>query len=312
MKKGVNNNMKDSLIHSGNLAKRNPAAAFILSFIVTGLGQMYNAELSKGCVFLLLRILPLLLLPLYLVMEKRNNYTGIFIVFTAFYLIVWVISSIEAFVSALRSRRFIPQIYNTSLFYSLYIFIYLIVMFLSMIHVSLFFDININDENNMNPTFTMDEFLLINRYSINELTEGDAVLYTHQGRSRPGRIIAREGDLVKFNNGKFTINGITLPVGVLDNVELTRMGYDSHEDLFFEINNNYKYTILMSSSGKKSQKMSARRFTIQKNSFLLSADNRREEGIVEIVTHENITGRIEGIIFSNKIKRIFLLPYLKN
>jgi signal peptidase I len=78
----------DQIQHSkkiGNLKKRRPVIAFLLSLVTPGLGQMYNGKLKRGIVFF--GVYEILLILLYVFSGLRYEFRGL-VLFIAFIVIL--------------------------------------------------------------------------------------------------------------------------------------------------------------------------------------------------------------------------------
>ena len=134
--------MKNRIITSTIPLKRSPVTAFILSFIFTGLGQIYNGDLSRGIVFFVLRILSLVIIPFYAVLKCADSCLSFFVIALAFHIIIWIASPFESLIGARRKGAENKKTYNSIIFYFVYTILSIVLLMLSVLFVSFFFNFN--------------------------------------------------------------------------------------------------------------------------------------------------------------------------
>ena len=88
------------------------------------------------------------------------------------------------------------------------------------------------------------------------------------------------------------------------------MGLWNSEDLFFEINGEKKYPVKFK-PGKNKASRAIESIALGKGEFLIAFDNRSKNDFHEAVSLNSVVGRVEGIIFSKELKRIFNTIYLQ-
>jgi signal peptidase I len=302
--------MSNRIIRSGALFQRSSLIAFLLSLLFTGLGQLYNGELSKGVTFFIMRILSLLLIPFFLVVDERNSYIFVFAILALFHFFIWLMAAVEALFSALGKKIFSLKAYNSVFAYCAYGFVSSLLLGIAVMHASLFFMIARMDSNDMNPTIFGGEYVLINKYIAERSGVGDVVLYGDSDENRYGRIIAGQDNAFIYKEGLFEINRVNLSIGVFSDRELDRRGLDNSEDIFFEINNR-RYPIKYLPPARSDFKKRYRQIGIQEGELLVAIDNRRKKGAYGIIKQKSIIGRVEGIIIGTTIKRMMLLPFVQ-
>jgi signal peptidase I len=303
--------MSNRIIRSGALFQRSSLIAFLLSLLFTGLGQLYNGELAKGMTFFIMRILSLLLIPFFLVVDERRSYVFIFAILAVFHIFIWLIAAVEALFSAHRKRSFTLKAYNSVFAYCAYGFVSSLLLSIAVIHASLFFVIVRVNSNSMNPTIAHGEYVLINKYMGEGSGLGDAIIYDDEGENRFGRIIAEQNGTFIYKNGLFEVNRVNLSIGVFSDRELDRMGLENREDIFFENNDNRRYPIKYLLPAKSNLKKKYSQMRIGKDELLVAIDNRREKEVYRIIGKKSIIGRVEGIIIGNSMKRMVLLPFVQ-
>ena len=169
--------MKSAIIKSESSLKRYPVLAFALSFIFTGLGQIYNGDFSKGIVFFILRILSIVFIPLYVILQ--NNFSIIFVLAAvAVHLFVWLISSVEAMYSTKGKHAYNLKKYNTILFYIFYGIINSVLVVFSIFLIISLFSIYKIQTDDMNPILIKNDYILINKYAVKNTGAGDIIFFS--------------------------------------------------------------------------------------------------------------------------------------
>ncbi len=300
--------MKSAIIKSESELKRYPVLAFALSFIFTGLGQIYNGDFSKGIVFFILRILSIVFIPLYVILQ--NNFSIIFILSAVVvHLFVWLISSAEAMYSTKGKYAYNLKKYNTILFYIFYGIINAVLVIFSIFLIISLFSIKKIQTDDMNPVFLKNDYILINKYSLKNTGVGDIIFFSSKSDLIAGRIIAGDADMISKKGNNYYINDTALSYSIISKPELDKMGLSNSEDLFFEINGEKKYPVKIK-SGKNKDTHTKTSIAIGKDEFLIAYDNRSNNDSYEVVKVKSIVGRVEGIIFSSEFKRVFNMIYL--
>ena len=301
--------MKSKIIKSESSLRRYPVLAFILSFFFTGLGQIYNGDFSKGIVFFILRILTLLIIPLYVLMRSDGIPILFFISAIAIHVLIWLISPLESICSAKNNLVFNLRKYNSFLFYFVYGIVISVLLILSCFLIQLFFSIEEIVTNNMKPTLIKNEYVLINKYNAGNAGAGDIVTFSLDGMVRIGRIIAQPGELIKKIGKDLYINDAPLSYGIFTKIEIEKLGIDNSEDLFYEINGIKKYpVILRPSTAEKASDIKP--FFLGNDELFVAFDNRSSNVVYNKIRLEAVKGIVEGIIYSERFERILNKPYL--
>jgi signal peptidase I len=210
--------------------------------------------------------------------------------------------------------------YNSLIFYIVYGVINISILLSSFFLFSLFISIEKVSNDDMNPSFFSDEYILVNKYSINNLDIGDVVIYSNIESVNTGRIIAKAGEEYRYEGGKFYINDAALPLGILSAEEMDYLGLDSFEELFYETNGKRRYPVKVflenniEGDGKKKNADSRNMNSVQikKDMLLISYDNRTSDNPDGVIAGDAIKGRVEGVFLTFNFSRLFLKPYLND
>jgi signal peptidase I len=301
--------MKSVIIKSESKLKRYPVLAFTLSFVFTGLGQIYNGDFSKGIVFFILRILSISFIPLYVILQ--NSFSIMFaLAAMAIHVLVWLISSAEAVYSTKGKHAYNLKKYNTILFYFFYGIVNSVFIIFSILLATSLLSIKEIQTNNMNPVLLKNDYILINKYAVKNAGVGDIIFFSSNNNFSAGRIIAGDADMIKKKGNNYFINDTALTYTIISKPELDKMGLANSEDLFFEINGEKKYPVKLKSGNSKDARASEL-ITLAKGEFLITFDNRSKNDSYEAITLGSVIGRVEGIVYSKEHKRIFNMMYLQ-
>ena len=303
--------MKNKIIRTENLKKRNLIVSFILSLLFTGLGQMYNGDLLKGVVFFVFRILTLLIIPVYITFNIIESYIYFFVVIAFLHTMAILLSPVEAVFSARKKAEISLNRYNSLIFYFFYAILSLIISILPLSLTSSFFSIEKVKTDLMHPSLLEEEYALVYRYTKNGFVPGDVISYAGKNEEiRMGRVLANGGDIVNFNDNAYQINGKALPLGIFSDEELNMKGQENAENLFFEVNSGRKYAVKSYTSKLSSNSMENSGILVDENILFIAFDNRTKESKYDLVDISSVTGRIEGIIYSDRLNRILMKTFM--
>jgi signal peptidase I len=191
--------------------KRMPFLAAFLSLIVSGLGQIYNGQLSKGIILWFISFL----VSLSILIKFPRSYQGL-MVLLAIKLVVILIIIGDAFWSALRKKEVQLKSYNK---WSYYLFIVIFNLVISMgfsqyIETSFPYKFKLIQTLAMEPTILRGERFVIDVSSYNDAKphRGDIVLLQYPKNSGfplgqfIGRVIGRPGEKIEGKEGVIYIN----------------------------------------------------------------------------------------------------------
>jgi signal peptidase I len=301
--------MKTEIIKSESRLKRYKSLSFMLSLIFTGLGQVYNGELSKAVIFTALRFFSLIIIPLFALTKATNFSVLMFILPAAFSIMVWLISLPEAVVSSSGKDAYNMKKYNSILFYLFYALITSALLIISVVFVLSFFSIEKVVSDDMAPGLLKNEYMLINKYSIKDNNAGDVILFSLNGRTSPIRVIAKEGNTVDIINNYIYINDTSLVYSIIPKTDLEKLSFINSEDLFYEFIPGIKYPVMLSKTADKTKP--EKPIFIEAGKYFAMFDNRSINNTHHVIGQGYVEGRVEGIIFSRQMKRIYNKMYLQ-
>ena len=295
--------MKSAIIKSQTSLRRYPILAFIMSFLFTGLGQMYNGDFSKGIALFILRIFSLIFVPLYVIIQNKFSMIVV-IVAAAVHLFVWIFSSAEAASSAKDKLAYNLKRYNSFLLYIVYMLINSGLMTFCILLIISLFSINQVTTDDMNPSLLKNDYILINKYAAKIVVPGDIISFHSNNSLLTGRLLAANPDMVTVKAKNYFINDSALTYSVIPKPVMEKLGLANSEDLFFEINGEKKYPVLIKPE-KKIKDRTVESIIPGTEELFIAFDNRVKNNSHFTVNAGFITGRVEGIVYSKEIKKIF-------
>jgi len=294
--------MSQKIIKTVKTGSRNPVSAFLYSICFPGLGQIYNSDIVKGIAFFSLRTISIMTIPVYSVIKRSDSYITLFTAMIGISILITILSSIEAFVFAKKEKSIPLKKYNSCLFYITFAVISILTTLLALIILFSIFNIEKISDIDPGPALDNGEFVLIKKYMPQGIKKGDLVIFN---RDQAGRILGLEGDTVKLINNKFYVNNEPLIIGIFNEKESNKFSLEYNEDIFSEKINTRKYPIRL----KFSKKLNLKKFIkVNKNKAVIVKDNRINKIYIKKIPIQSIRGRIEGIIFSKKFKKILMEP----
>jgi signal peptidase I len=302
--------MSGNIIHSGSAVKRSRLTAFILSFFFTGLGQVYCGEIARGFIFLTGRLLLFMIIPAYAILNPSDSFLLFVADAAAVNTAVWLLSSLEPIISIPRRNVNELKNYNRPPFYALFAVSGTLIILISIIFISAFFSVKRIDSENMSPGVFAGEYVLVYTYET-EIKKGDLIIFNEGSTAAAARVIALPGDIIKGSEGMIYVNDVPLSKGIYSDTEITDMGLPVSENLFYEINESRKYPVL-AETGKSGEILKkAKPHKMAGNMYFSAVDNRTIQDPYKIIDKKNITGRVEGIVFSENFKRLLTEMFSK-
>jgi len=294
--------MTDKIIQTLKTRARNPRISFVLSLLFTGLGQMYNGDLARGVAFCLLRTMPFLALPAWVITRRPATSITAFICFIAIVLAITIASPLEALVRARRKRELPLRVYNSNLYYAFFALAQIMLTAVVVLMLASFFSIERVKDETAGPLLKPEDIILINHYMPRGPRRGDLVM---TAGGAVGRVVALGGDSVRYNNNVFFVNGTVLSLGYLADGVIARFSSE-REDVVSETNEGRKYPVRFKQSPDITLQVDG---PIRKGAVLVAPDTRLDKDFAKVAPADSIRGRVEGILFSTRIFKIGMDAY---
>lgn len=197
----MNTEMENSSAPEKKMIKRNPFIAAIFTLLTTGLGQIYNGQLIKGVIFLIIPTSIILIASSVGLYDTLPGFGEMMLVSFTFFLY----SFIDAIVVSIKKKTIQKKKFNRW-----YIYLTLIILILFVI-----FPINrsllgiysyVVDGPSMQPTLHFNDRFVANHIN-NNLNRGNIIIFkAPEGKIYIKRIVAIGGDTVKIQNNTLYVN----------------------------------------------------------------------------------------------------------
>ena len=256
--------------------KRSPLAAFFLSIIMPGLGQMYNGQLLKGAIYHLIGYSLLFILSISVL---RNSYQGM-IVFLCSNIIYYIFIFSDAIYIAIKRKYLDLKKYNKWYAYILVLMLGVMISYAS-------------DDIIKNRLLGIKAYNIPAGSMIPSLLIGDHVMVDLKDNANP-----QKGDVIVFDypddNSKQFIKRVVGVGG--DKIEL------KNKKLY--INNTYikeSYIIHRDEKTEKSKRDNLGPYTVPEDSYFVLGDNRDQSydsRFWGVIKKAHIKGKAIYIYFS--------------
>ncbi len=296
--------MNSKIITTTKTRTRYPAVSFFLSLAFTGLGQVYNGELSRGIIFFSLRTVVLLAAPLFALTAETHSHLQLFSFTALGGVLLALLSAGEAFVSSLNRKEIRLQPCNSFFGYGSFVFITVALTLLNLLISSTLFSVKNLDAEKPGPVLQKGDLVLTARLIPGQYGPGDLVLYDNS----TGRIIAEGGDRARYAGNVFWVNGRALPLTIFADRQMERLALPVNADVLAERIGDIRYPVATSEELERLFLT----FRVPEGSVLVAGDDRRAAGFAKVTDKNRIEGRIEGVLWSSSLSRIFLKPHISN
>jgi signal peptidase I len=189
--------------------RRRPLTAFVLSFLTTGLGQLYNGQLSKAILFYVLGLVIMVLCSFYGLFFSFKGMISWLVIMLAYGIFVMI----DAAMSARRLHIIKAKKYNRWYFYILIIFIniFFVNSFLAPFIIPPIKAYKLPSAS-MAPALMIGDRVIVNKkyYTDNKPKRGDVVIFPDPSAPNKDyikRVIGLPGETVEMRGKKVYING---------------------------------------------------------------------------------------------------------
>ncbi len=189
--------------------RRKPLTALVLSFLTSGLGQLYNGQLRKAVLLYILGLLIVVLLPFSSLFFSLRGMVCLFAIVIGYMIFVMI----DAAITARRLHTIKAKKYNKWYFY---ILIILINAFLINSLLAPFMILPIKAYKlpaaSMTPTLMIGDRVIVNKtyYTDKKPHRGDVVIFPEPSDPRKDfikRVIGLPGETIEILGKKVYING---------------------------------------------------------------------------------------------------------
>ncbi len=278
---------------------RNAWIAFILSFFVPGLGQVYNGQWKKGLLFFVV---------IYCVrffLEIPEAITSFYSLLTLcsieFVLRIFII--VDAIRYARRQKGYIPKKYN-KWYYHLLIAAAMIAVLTSYNRCLQTYKVT---STSGYPTTQLDDRLAVDlsAYKNKEADYGDIVAFNApNGKVWAYRVVGLPGDSLELTNDLVSIKGKTCNALLIKNSVIEQVPVDEYAET---LPNGFQYHIAIARFLIDSSKTNIKNIFVPAGSYYLLADDRdngSDSRYIGPVKQKNVLGRVIFSFWGKTTKRI--------
>lgn len=178
----------------------------MLSFIFSGLGQVYNGELKKGIYFLLGMIVGYHFLGLTGIL---TSFKGMVIYYAAI-IVYKLLISVEAYRTSVNLNPYKIKSINHIGKYFLFVFLIFTLNFISsgISRILIGYEAYIVPTSNMEPTIEVDDMIMATKSEPSNIKIGEIISFRREdGEKYICRVLGLPGDRIQFEDDKAIING---------------------------------------------------------------------------------------------------------
>lgn len=290
------------------MKNRNPYLSFILTFVFSGLGQVYNGELGKGVIFLFLNVIFFLFLGLLGLISSFKGLIALVILMILFKIVI----SLEAYNNAKtissNQLKSINSIWKYIIFFLLSFLVNRIGIYTSRSVIGYeAFEI---PTPSMEPSILVGDNIIASRINPKDIQIGDIITFTQDdGQKYLSRAVGLPGDKIEIINDKVSINGQSEQWNEIELIKDNEIEYQKYSSRL----PNYKEIGTL-----KMLKYNGRQFPIQEISnqevmivpedeIFVLGDNRNnsmDSRMYGTVPFENIDKQVYYVWWSNDKSRI--------
>ncbi|HTJ49195.1 MAG TPA: signal peptidase I [Cyclobacteriaceae bacterium] len=285
------------------IKRRKPFSALLLS-IIPGLGQIYNGQLRKGLIFLIIDLLVPVIFGLAGILNNLNGLVILVVLSISF--IVYRMT--DGFIQAKKLIDYELKSYNRWYIYLLF------AIALSIVRIFLDFPTSTGIQTfkisgpSMNSTMQPGDRVVanLNYYNNNQVQQGDIVVFNSpQGGIWTFRVVGLPNDSIEIKDGKVYVNGQLNELTVTKEYTL-----DNQDVIEYQEKINPTKTIKTLRDKKNLMLVDTQTFEkirIPDNEYFLMGDNRDnayDSRFIGTIKKENILGRVIYSYWGNASDRI--------
>lgn len=281
---------------------RNPLIAALLSFLILGLGQLYNGQLKKALLF---RILLIVLFLLWRQSGAEKDFI-ILVIASSCLLLFRLYAILDAYLHAKRQKGYVLKAYNKGYYY---------VLFSVLSSVASQYGIyaitdsqggpltyTVTDIANQ-PTLLEGDLIVVDKkaYKNQAPDYGDIVMIsTNENSLSIFRIVGLPGDRLKLNQHLLSVNEI--PCKATLKTVLTE-DYVTVEAMEEMLPNGHRHQIYRNQFIPDEELLDTLRVEVPENSYFVLGDNRSsamDSRYIGLISLEDIQGRLRYTVLNTK------------
>lgn len=293
--------MSKKIIISGRERTANPYISFLMSLFITGAGEIYSGFTQRGVILFLIRAASALAVPFYSVTNAKSTYINEISFSILFFLLLTIISPVNAFIISLKRKRLVITGFNSGRFIIFFAVINMAVTLASVLIFFASFSIRIINSE-FPPVIENGDILVIKKIGNSFYNKGEMIIL-NGGDLSVGRISGEPGESISYGKGRLSVQGSELHQSIFTDNELKLFSL-TDLNVISESDGYHSYPVIQNRENFKMD------IQLKKDEYFSVPDDRNDVAGFMIIKNRNISGRVEGIIFSLKRMRFLIKPFL--
>lgn len=292
--------MSRQIIISGRERILKPYISFIMSFLITGMGEVYSGSTQRGITLVLLRASSALAIPFYSMTNVKSSHLTEIFFSLLFFASVTLFSPFNALRLSIKKKKIVVTKFNSVRFIAFFTVSNILITLISItVFLSFFSIIRVNQ--NYPPIIENGDIAVIKKIGSQVYKKGEVAVIKNENFSFL-RIIGQPGENVSYSKGRFSNQGSELFQSIFTEEELNRFSLTDF-DVISETQDEFKYPVI------QNREKYSMDIVLKNDEYFAAPDDRNDIAGFAAVKSDKIYGRLEGLLFSVKRKAILIRPF---
>lgn len=292
--------MSRQIILSGRERVLKPYVSFMMSFFITGMGEIYSGSTQRGITLVLLRAASALAIPFYSMTNVKSSHITEIFFSLLFFASITIFSPFNALRQSIKKKKIVVTKFNSARFI---VFFTISSVFITLISITVFlsFFSIIRVNQNYPPIIEKGDIAVIKKIGSRVYKKGEVAVIKNENFSFL-RIIGQPGESISYNKGRFSNEGSELFQSIFTEEELKKFSLTDF-DVISETQDEFKYPVI------QNREKFSMDIVLKKDEYFAAPDDRNDIAGFAAVKSDKIFGRLEGLLFSMKRKTILIKPF---